>query len=366
MPRMCKPSIAPIVNRGREYFRISYPTASGRKREIYSTQKKAQARLRVVLADAHRFGATADAVTAHQRSDAAAALEILAGRGTLVEAARFFTADIERRAGGKKITDVVAAFLASRSGFSELYRKNCEGWGKKICASFPDATTADLTEADCQDWIDGLAGLFAPATVEIGKKMLGAVLTFAVDRKWATSNPASKAVLPPAKTADPKIISPMDLSMLLIMLPDELIPAAVLAGFCGLRRAEINQLDWRAVNLAQGTVTIGSGIAKTSSRRVCPVPENAKAWLATHAQQSGNVLGEGMDTALELFCRALSFPKNALRHSAISYKLALTPDLPRVAYESGNSPKVVQRHYNGLAEEGDALLYFSIAPDPEK
>ena len=44
------------------------------------------------------------------------------------------------------------------------------------------------------------------------------------------------------------------------------------------------------------------------------------------------------------------WPDNALRHSAISYRLALTRDLPRVATEAGNSPAIVQRHYAELVK----------------
>ena len=362
--RKAKTAISEIKINGILRYRLTYPTAEGRKREHFTKEKDAQKRMKEIKEEQTRFGSEITGYTAMMRADAIAAMKELDGTGkTLLDAARFLHSHHLREMSGKPITETVAAFLVSRSGFSELHRKNCEGWGKKISASFPDSTTNTLTPADCQAWIDGLAGMFAPATVEIGKKMLSAVMTFAVDRKWATSNPASKVVLPPAKTEDPKIISPLALATLLSTLPDELLPAAVLAGFCGLRRAEINRLQWSAVNLAQGTVTIGAGIAKTGSRRVCPIPDNAKAWLASYAQQSGNVLAERKDVALELSCRALAFPKNALRHSAISYKLAMNPDLPRVAYESGNSPKVVQRHYNGLAEEGDALLYFSITPD---
>jgi integrase len=362
--RKAKTAISGIKINGILRYRLTYPTSAGRKREHFTKEKDAKQRLKEIKDEQARYGSEITGYTAMMRADSIAAMKELDGTGkTLLDAARFLRSHLLREMSGKPITEAVEAFLASRSGFSELHRKNCEGWGKKISSAFPDRTTNTLTPADCQAWIDGLAGLYAPATVEIGKKMLSAVMTFAVDRKWATSNPASKAVLPPAKTEDPEIISPLAFSTLLSDLPAELLPAAVLAGFCGIRRAEINRLQWSAVNLAAGTVTIGAGIAKTGSRRVCPIPENAKAWLASYAQQSGNVLAEGKDVALELACRALAFPKNALRHSAISYKLAMAPDLSRVAYESGNSPKVIQEHYNGLAEQGDAILYFSITPD---
>ena len=362
--RKAKTAISEIKINGILRYRLTYPTASGRKREHFTKEKEAKDRMKEIKDEQARYGNEITGYTAMMRADAIAAMKELDGTGkTLLDAARFIVADHSRRLSGKPIPEAVDAFIASRSGFSELHRKNCEGWGKKISSGFSDATTTSLTPADCQNWIDGLAGLFAPATVEIGKKMLSALLTFAVDRGWATSNPASKAVLPPAKTSDPEIITPLDFSMLLSTLPGELLPAAVLAGFCGIRRAELNRLQWSAVNLGQGTVTIGAAIAKTGSRRVCPIPENAAAWLAPQARHKGNVIEARKDVALEHAGRALGFPKNALRHSAISYKLAVKPDLARVAYESGNSPKVIQEHYNGLAEHDDALLYFSITPD---
>ena len=56
------------------------------------------------------------------------------------------------------------------------------------------------------------------------------------------------------------------------------------------------------------------------------------------------------------------WPDNALRHSAISYRLALTRDLPRVATEAGNSPAIVQRHYAELVKPEAARRFFGILP----
>lgn len=60
------------------------------------------------------------------------------------------------------------------------------------------------------------------------------------------------------------------------------------------------------------------------------------------------------------------WPANALRHSAISYRLAMTPDLAKLAYESGNSPKIIQAHYNGLASPQAAKAFFDIIPTVAK
>ena len=54
------------------------------------------------------------------------------------------------------------------------------------------------------------------------------------------------------------------------------------------------------------------------------------------------------------------WPENALRRCAISYHLAKTNDLQRVAYQSGNSPAVIQEHYNGVALPQEAAKFYAI------
>jgi len=54
--------------------------------------------------------------------------------------------------------------------------------------------------------------------------------------------------------------------------------------------------------------------------------------------------------------------QNALRHSFISYRVALTGDVARTALEAGNSPKMIFRHYREVVEEDAAKTWFSIMP----
>lgn len=157
--------------------------------------------------------------------------------------------------------------------------------------------------------------------------------------------------------------------------------------FCGLRQAEIARLDWRAVDVATGIVIVGADIAKTSSRRTVAIPDNVSAWLMPYARAIGPVwpaieearnlwnlarieAGFGPFFSTRAAVHAVQtgrdglrpWPDNALRHSAISYRLALTRDLARVALESGNSPAIIQRHYLELVKPDTAKKFFSIMP----
>jgi hypothetical protein len=138
-------------------------------------------------------------------------------------------------------------------------------------------------------------------------------------------------------------------------------------------------------------VTVDASIAKTGSRRVVDIPDNAVAWLAPHAKKSGDVMpsdfrrlfdrtrvragfkpsfeGREDDVLQDLLTAAeerkadlLPWPANCLRHGAISYRLAMTKDIGRVATVAGNSPAIILRHYAELVKPTAAAAFFQITP----
>ena len=56
---------------------------------------------------------------------------------------------------------------------------------------------------------------------------------------------------------------------------------------------------------------------------------------------------------------------NALRHSFISYRVAVTKDVPKVSLEAGDSPKMIDSNYRELVTDRAAHRWFSIAPGEE-
>ena len=62
----------------------------------------------------------------------------------------------------------------------------------------------------------------------------------------------------------------------------------------------------------------------------------------------------------------MNWKHNALRHSFISYRVAETGDVPKVALEAGNSPAMIFAHYRELVTADDALQWFAIAPTKAK
>jgi len=142
----------------------------------------------------------------------------------------------------------------------------------------------------------------------------------------------------------------------------------VLALFSGLRTSEVCRLLWSNVDLNQKHVAIGADIAKTASRRLVPIPDNARALLRSLVGPRDARVFEGkpdrFSKLVSAACKTaqINRVKNGARHSTITYRVALTGDVARVALDSGNAQGVVHKHYRGLATEAEARAFFEIRP----
>ena len=113
--RRANTAISELKIRGVTRYRVTYPTATGRKRELYVDKKKAEKRLKEIKEEQKRFGLSVTAMTSTTRADAVAADKILAGTGlTLVEIARAAVEKKRREESGKPISALDQ--LASMSG----------------------------------------------------------------------------------------------------------------------------------------------------------------------------------------------------------------------------------------------------------
>ena len=113
-------------------------------------------------------------------------------------------------------------------------------------------------------------------------------------------------------------------------------------------------------------------MTKTRRRRLVPIPDNLRAWIEPLSQPEGPiVVHRALSNALlnHAARNKLKWKRNALRHSFISYKLALVPDTARVALECGNSPETIFAHYRELVSPQQATEWLKateeLASEPE-
>jgi len=117
-------------------------------------------------------------------------------------------------------------------------------------------------------------------------------------------------------------------------------------------------------------VTESRKAAKTSKRVRIPLGSDLLFWLAVaprKTERPERVWQHSKAWFFEAMRNAASDAKikwkqNALRHSFISYRLAVVPDVNRVALEAGNSPQMIFRNYRELTTPEQARTWFSISP----
>ncbi len=93
---------------------------------------------------------------------------------------------------------------------------------------------------------------------------------------------------------------------------------------------------------------------------------NLREWLRPYAGMTGAVVPVNARKKLDAIRNAAGlrrWPKNGLRHSFASYRLAATHDAPRVASELGHtSPHMLYSTYRELVLPEEAERYWNIAP----
>jgi integrase len=171
------------------------------------------------------------------------------------------------------------------------------------------------------------------------------------------------------KLGEIEIYTPDELKSLLNKAHKQFVPFLALGAFAGLRHAEIARLDWQEIDLEDGWIEIRADKAKTQTRRLVPIKPNLKAWLTPYSKLTGKVC-PFQNTLKQLFRAAsragLKWKRNALRHSAISYRIAECSDIPRVADESGNSVQIIRTNYLRRVKPAVAAEWFSIMPPTKK
>ena len=382
------------AERGRPPFWQVADYSSGKRRwRVFPTEAEAKAEAARI---AHRLNALDHAgasMTGDDARDLARARASLEGVGLDVPAACALFAEACRVVGGHAalalaardyakrhvarplpVGEAVADLLAAREakGRSERLLQDYRHRLSKFSEHFQGRNLGDLDTAAIQAWVDGLAGRdgkpLGPQSRRNFATVASGLFEFARKRGAILENPCRDLDREKVRKGDVLFWSPQEAAAILDRLDPAAVPAFVVALFAGCRTAEVLRLTWASVDLAAGHVAVGGAVAKTQSRRLAPLPDNAVQWLRPLVGAPDARLFDGdpgqFAKLVTQACADAGVPRlaNGARHSCITYRVALSGDVARVALESGNSPTMVHAHYRGLATADDAKTFFSIVP----
>ena len=179
-------------------------------------------------------------------------------------------------------------------------------------------------------------------------------------------NPVQRTAKAKAIETPIGILSVDETARLLENAPANVVPYVAIGAFAGLRRAELERLDWNEVDLESNLIEVTAKNAKSARRRFVRIQPNLAKWLEPYRRSSGSVTPpdyrELLDSARKA-ARIEEWPRNALRHGFASYHLARFNDAAALALELGHTQRTPRvQHYRQLVKPKQAEGYWKIAP----
>ena len=257
-----------------------------------------------------------------------------------------------------------------RAGKSDIYIKDLQSRLDSFAKAF-NVRLATISGAQIETFIRGLSRSgrsLSGRTQNNYRRIIGTLMKFAVKRGYLPKDHDEISAVERAQddSGEIEIFTPDELRKLFENARPELVPYLAIGAFAGLRAAELQRLDWSEVNIARRYIEVKASKSKTASRRLAPMPDNLALWLTGCALTSGPVAPfANMSKQLSTFLAPLAGLKwkhNGLRHSFISYRLAVVQDVGKVALEAGNSPQMIFKHYRELVTPDEAQEWISIVP----
>ena len=262
------------------------------------------------------------------------------------------------------VPEVVEQLIASRKqdGSGRRHLVQLGSVLRRFAAACP-GPILDVTSADIDAWLRSLK--VSPMSRNSMLVTVNILFSFALKQNYLPAGrPTASSQLRKVKVPDSEIgiFTPDEFSRIIHAAPDRLIPLLAISAFAGIRSAEIARLDWSAVDLDRRIIEVRAGQAKTASRRVIPITDNLASWLAPLPRRGRVVPSCTQHKEITALAKSLGipWPRNVLRHSFISYRIAIVKSADQVALEAGNSPAIIFRHYRELTTEDTAKEWFGI------
>lgn len=364
------------------YFPCGGGESSSEKvaRRFFRLKAEAEAFCAVKKAEVASLGALANGLDDDVKREALLCVEKLKpfGVGLMVAVDWFVKA---QPASGLKVSIAEALKVLQHritaDGYSKRHSRNVGHIVSSFGRGRMDDPVSTITPHQAQGWLDDYrTKANQPLSVvafNTYRRYLSVFCNYCVKSGWMASNPLVGVRPRKLVAAVPRLLSPADLRVILGACPDELKPVIAIQALCGLRVAESARLKWSDVMLSDGGnfIRVSAEAAKTSRRRLTPMPEGLAEYLKGARKDDGFVYAAGkgsvdsLQKATVTFRRSLggvAWHRNALRVSALSYRLALTRDAAATAFEMGTGAAILMRDYRELTRPTEAELWFSVTP----
>jgi integrase len=360
---------------GHRYWCVTWPNiGKGRKRQFFKDKAEAETVLEQKLVEQENYGTAGLSFNDRQRAEYLECAEKLQPFGkTIRDAVNFYVPHLRALKRTCTAAELVGELLKAKEadGASLRYLSDLRSRLSQFAAVFDGKPVAEITSPQIDEWLRSLSDhetgkRLSPVTRNNFRRVLIVAFNFALGRGYCVGNPAEQSAKAKEIASAVGILTVDETARLLENAGPELLPYIAIGAFAGLRRAELERLDWKEIDLGSGLIEVTASKAKSARRRFVKIQPNLARWLQPYAQPSGNVTPPGYRVLLESArekAGITEWPQNALRHSFASYHLARFNDAAALALELGHTnSNLVFQHYRQLVKPKQAERYWKIAP----
>src|SRR5262249_30565676 len=235
---------------------------------------------------------------------------------TLADAIGFYLSHLEANVRTCTFSELLAQLLPAKAadGGSVRYLKDLRYRLGQFAKGFGEKLVSEIKCDQIDDWLRGLK--VSAVSRNNSRRALRTAWSFAVARKYCVENEAAKTAKAKEIEGTVGILTVAETARLLEAAPAELVPFIAIGAFAGLRRAEIERLDWSEVDLESGLITVEAVKAKSARRRFVKIRPNLAAWLQPYTKHHRMVTPNSRKMFEETREAAgiKNWPSNALRH----------------------------------------------------
>jgi len=362
--------------KGRRFWCVTWPkVGKGRNRQFFKDKTEAETVLEQKLIEQENFGTAGLSFNDRQRAEYFECVEALKPfNATLRDAINFYIPHLDAAKRTCTVAELVEELLSVKEadGASERYLSDLRGRLKQFSENFDGKQVAEITVPEIDEWLRSLSDKngkrLAPITRNNFRRVLIVAFNFSKGRGYCVENPAEQSAKAKEIESPVGILTVDQTARLLENAASEVLPYVAIGAFAGLRRAELERLDWQEVDLQSRLIEVTARKVKSARRRLVRIQPNLLKWLRPRAKLSGSVTPPDYRALLEgarAAARIEQWPANALRHSFASYHLAKFNDAAALALELGHTnSNLVFQHYRELVKPKQAQRYWKISPAP--
>jgi integrase len=354
-------------NRPHIKFVVNYREAGKRKRKFFEAKESASTFAAFKDAELKRNGVEHAEFPTSLRIMAQECKDKLSAYGkTLKDATDFFVRHLAASEKSCTAAQLVDELVTAKKadGKSQRHVDDLDSRLNIFAEKFDGQPVATITSKEIDDWLRSLK--LSPVTRNHYRRLIILAFNFAVKRGYATDNPAKQTDKATEVGGDIGILSVSESARLLENATPEILPYIAIGLFAGLRRAELERLDWSEVDFESGLIKVTAQKSKTAQKRYVTLQPNLREWLVPVRKHRGPITSEDFN---KQFVQAredagiAEWPDNALRHSFASYHLAHFKNAGSTALELGHhDSRVTFAHYRELVRPREAERFWNVRP----